>query len=331
MTAATAESAAAGAHADQRAAEVRVAPVSAFDVPAHAALQQRVFGEVLEENGIPLERLGPEVFAWKLRPPAGEGRVAVIEEGGVVVSSCSAFPVALDDGRRGWHLCDAVTAPEVRGRGYFGQVLTTLRESLPADEWAFAFPNGLSRGAFERQGFTAAVKVPLWFRPVIGAVRGSDAVAEVEAFGAEHDELARRVAVDGKLTGLRSAAYLRWRYREHPYFGYTCLELRRDGQLDGLLVLNRMEARGRTSLWVMELLAVDPAARRELARTARAFAKQSGCDVVLSMAKGKLPGALRLPPCFLPKEHLLMVRSGGTTAPREVGEWDVQTGDWDTF
>ena len=50
----------------------------ALDVAAHAALQQRVFGHVLEENAIPLERLGPAVFSWKLAPPLGPARVALL-------------------------------------------------------------------------------------------------------------------------------------------------------------------------------------------------------------------------------------------------------------
>ena len=116
----------------------------------------------------------------------------------------------------------------------------------------------------------------------------------------------------------------------HPYFDYQCLELRRDDRVEGLLVLNRMEARGRVSLWVMELLAVDAEARRELALTARALAKEQGCDVMLAASSAKVPGAFRVPPCFLPKQHVLMVRGAGD-ADRNPGPWHVETGDWDTF
>ncbi len=314
--------------------DLRVVASEALDVEAHAALQQRVFGHVLEENAIPPERLGAEVFAWKLAPPLGSARVAfVADAGGAPLSSCTAFPVELAAGEqrvRGWHICDAATLPEARGRGLFGRVLRRLREDLPAADWVFAFPNGQSRGAFERQGFASAVRVPLWFRPVIGEGRAGAGVEPITHFGPEHDALAARLAAERALTALRSAAYLSWRYLEHPYFDYQCFELRREGRVDGLVVVNRMEARGRVSLWVMELLAVDRAGERELATTARWLAKKQGCDVVLSMSKARLPGAVRLPPCFLPKEHVLMVRSAGSAEPT-ASAWDVQTGDWDTF
>jgi len=307
----------------------------ALDTGAHAALQQRVFGHVLEDNDIPLERLGEPVFSWKLAPPRGPARLALIEDRGAILSSCTGFPVELASGDRrvrGWHLCDAVSAPEARGRGLFTRALTALRDDTAPDEWLFAFPNGQSRPAFERQGFVAVEHVPLWVRPVIG--RGGappDAVAPITAFGPAHDALASRLAADRGLTAERSAAYLTWRYLAHPFFDYQCFELRREDRVDGILVLNRMQAAGRTSLWVMELLAVDRAGERELARAARAVAGAQGCDVVLSMASARLPGALRLPPVFLPKKHILMVRSGGPGEPRPPGEWEVHTGDWDTF
>lgn len=308
--------------------DVRVISSDELDVEAHAALQQRVFGHILEENDIPLERLGPEVFAWKLAPAAERARLAIVEQDGEQVSSCTAFPVDLACGEervRGWHYCDAVTAPEARGQGLFGRVLDTLRDGVPEDDWRFAFPNGQSRPAFERRAFTPLVTVPLWFRPVMGKTRGSEHVQPVSAFGPEHDALAERL-VDHRWAALRSARYLTWRYRDHPWFDYQCFELRRDGRVDGLLVLNRMEARGRVSLWVMELLATDPAGVRELAKTARWVGFDQKCDVVLSMANTKMPGAVRMPPCFLPKKHILTVHG-----PRANGEWLVQTGDWDTF
>jgi len=314
-------------------AEARIVEATDLDTSAHAALQQRVFGEVLEENGIPPERLGAPVFAWKLAPPAGPAHVALVDRGGEMLSSCSAFPLRLgrgDERVRGWHLCDAATAPEARGQGLFGRVLDALIAGLPPEDWLFAFPNGQSRGAFERRGFANLQKVPMWFRPARGWARASERVRPIEAFGEEHDVFAERLAADRGLTALRSAAYLRWRYGAHPYFDYQCLELRRDGELEGLMVLNRMEARGRTSLWVMELLGVDGDARRELALTARALAEEQGCDALLAASNAKLPGALRVPSCFLPKQHVLMVRGAGDPQ-RPPGDWFVQTGDWDTF
>lgn len=315
---------------------VRIIEPNALDVERHAALQQRVFGPILEENGIPLSRLGAEVFAWKLAPPCGSARIALVERDGELLSCCSAHPVELgagDDRVRGWQLCDAATAPEARGRGLFGRVLRALRETTPPEDWLFAFPNGQSRGTFVRDAFHLAARVPLWVRPVTSRASAAEVegVAPIDRFGPEHDELAQRLAARGGLTAVRSAAYLTWRYLRHPFFRYQCFELRREGRVDGLLVLNRMEARGRVSMWVMELLAVDRPGLAQLARAARSLAGAQRCDVVLSMSSTRLPGAVRLPACFLPKKHVLMVRSGGPGEPRPPGRWDVATGDWDAF
>lgn len=315
--------------------KVRIVQSDALDIQAHASLQQQVFGHILEENSIPLERLSAEVFAWKLAPPRGRARLALVEEEGAQCSSCTAFPVELGAGEarvRGWHLCDAVTAPQARGKGLFSRVLNTLREALPPEDWLFAFPNGQSRNAFAREGFHIVQEVPLWFRPVKkGGTSAQPSTQAITRFGPEHDEFAQRLAAVGSLTALRASAYLSWRYPAHPFFNYQCFELRRAGQVEGLLVLNRMEARGRTSMWIMELLATDRQTSRELARSARALASAQGCDVVLSMTSAKLPGAVRMPACFLPKKHVLMVRSAGPGPSRSPGRWDVHTGDWDTF
>ncbi len=313
--------------------EVRIVTAGELDVEAHARLQQRVFGSLLEENGIPQGRLGPAVFSWKLRPAAGEARVAMVEHAGAILSSCTALPVDLGGSgevTRGWHLCDAVTAPDARGRGLFGRVLTALCEALPPQDWLFAFPNGQSRPAFARRGFQTQMKVPLRFRPVRGGGDRDPGVTEVTAFGAAHDALATRLSESLGRTALRSSTYLRWRYGAHPFFRYQCFELRRDSRVEGLLVLNRMRARGRVSLWVMELLGVDAPTRRELARVALSVAWEQGCDAVLAARSAKMPGTLRVPPCFLPKQHVLMVRGAGD-ADRAPGRWHVETGDWDTF
>jgi hypothetical protein len=198
-------------------------------------------------------------------------------------------------------------------------------------EWVFAFPNGRSRGAFARERFHEVERVPLWARPITGRGRAAEALEPIGELGPEHDALAERLAARSGLTARRSAAYLRWRYREHPFFRYQLFQLRRADRVDGILVLNRMEARGRVSMWVMELWAEDRPAARELARGARALAAAQGCDVLLSMSNARLPGALRVPPCFLPKEHVLVVRRGAPGELVDPGRWDVHTGDWDTF
>jgi GNAT superfamily N-acetyltransferase len=319
---------------DAAALEVRLLDSDQLDQAAHAALQQRVFGPVLEENGIPLERLGADVFAWKLAPPAGVGRSAIVEHEGALLASCSVCPVELGPERvRGWQFCDAATLPEARGKGLFGRILRTLLADLARPgAWVFGFPNGQSRGALLREGFTLVDHVPLWVRPLRGRGPAIDAGVEpMTELGPEHDALSEQLAAHSGVTAIRSAAYLRWRYQRHPFFAYQCFHLRRGGRVEGLLVLNRVEARGRVSMWVMELWALDSAGRRALAAAARSLAAAQGCDVLLSASNVRLPGALRMPACFLPKKHVLVVRGTIPGEARPEGRWDVQTGDWDAF
>lgn len=314
---------------------VRIVWRDEIDFEAHAALQQRVFGETLDENGIPRERLGASVFRWKLDPPAGPGCTAVVEDARQVVATVSAYPVELASREtrvRGWHFCDAATAPEARGKGYFSAVLRELRRVIAPSDWVFAFPNGQSRRAFDNEHYHPVHEVPLWFRPVMGPVAPPDTVHEISEFGPAHDELAARFAATRGLTPLRSSAYLNWRYAAHPYFRYRCFEWRGERGAEGILVVHPMKARGRVSLWVMELMATDARGEAELAKAARAWAHRLGCGVVLAMATPKLKASFRLPACFLPKNHVLMVHRGGASERLESSDsWAVYTGDWDTF
>ncbi len=319
----------------QEGADVRVVTPASLDLEAFTALQLEVFGPVLADNGISKERLGRDVFAWKLDGPEEPGRIAVATGAGRLLAACAIVPTTLASGSaraRGWQVVDAATTSKARGRGLFRQLLDALISETAPTDWLYAFPNGQSRRTFERAGFTSRVRVPLWFRPTVGRVRRPDGLEEVTRFGVDQDRFAERFAERAGLTALRSARYLAWRYLRHPFFTYRCFQLLAGGEVEGVLVVNPMKARGRTSLWVMELVALSPGGRRTLARAARWLAQEERCDVVLSMAEGRLPGAARMPPCFLEKRHALMVRpgrGGGEAVP--PFRWTVETGDWDTF
>ena len=324
---------------------LRVASGEQLHYGGFASLQQDTFGEVLRGNDIPLHRLGADVFEWKLRPPAGPARVAFFGDEGAPRAGCVMFPVELATGEtraRGWHICDAATDARYRGRGLFGRALRALLVRVPRQDWVFAFPNERSRGAFEREGFRVTSRVPLWVRPLR---RGASLpphvapIASIDAIAPELDDFAIRYAARSGLCALRSASYLRWRYEAHPYFDYDIYGLRPDGsggRLEGVLVLNRMKARGHVSAWVMELLATSDGAHAELAAAARSLGHSGGAEVLLAMSNLRLPGALRIPSWVLPKPHVLLARRGGRESPRAEAAskgipWDVHTGDWDTF
>lgn len=85
------------------------------------------------------------------------------------------------------------------------------------------------------------------------------AVEAVDGFGADVDALFERVAAGPRLTLVKDAPYLNWRYRDHPARHYTLLECRErlSGTLRGVAVHTIADFRRARTTFMTELL-VDP-------------------------------------------------------------------------
>ncbi|HEU4930359.1 MAG TPA: hypothetical protein VFU38_11065, partial [Candidatus Krumholzibacteria bacterium] len=66
--------------------------------------------------------------------------------------------------------------------------------------------------------------------------RAGDAIAEVERFDPTFDETWRRLAATYSITLARDAAYLNWRYADHPNLKYRLVVATRDRAASGFMV-----------------------------------------------------------------------------------------------
>jgi hypothetical protein len=68
------------------------------------------------------------------------------------------------------------------------------------------------------------------------------------------DELWKRCQTVGRIQTLRSEAYLRWRYEEHPRQNYSFLAARSGGELSGLAVIGQESVQGIYGMTLMDWL-----------------------------------------------------------------------------
>ncbi len=223
----------------------------------------------------------------------------------------------------GWHL--------VRTLPVFMLVVKhgfDLRNKLPplVAEAAASLLALADRCAFERQRWRS---------------RGSWSVALVERFGHEHDVLWQTMAEEVSCGVVRDAAYLTWKYRQRPTAAFTCLELRRDGEVAGIVVLMIREPdavyRYRRGL-IVDLVvrpSDDSATRRLLVESVRELRRLGAVSVVCFLAQP------RLELCFQQfgfrsrqAQHQFLVATGGLDEHDrrlilDPGAWYLTMGDSD--
>ncbi|MBL8859844.1 MAG: GNAT family N-acetyltransferase [Planctomycetes bacterium] len=313
---------------------MRVLGFDELDQEAYCRLQQQAFTAIFVKNAIPLERLNRAFFTWKFAPPAGAARVAVVMHGNEMVATNAMFPLQLVHGEgreRGWQSCDTATSPAARGKGYFKQCIAALRETIPAGETFFGYPNQDSKRGLESVGWNLNSEIPFRMRPVWWGAQVGREVEPITEFGAAQDEFARKLSRNGPLMIERSAAYLNWRYVRNPLYEYGRFYCVIDGAIAGLLVVNRVVVRKRPILVVMEFLTLDERAVKPLLAQAVHTARSSRCSMLAAIGNRKLPTLVRIPATFLPKRQILMGQRVGPPHGPMTEPWLVQAGDWDVF
>ena len=129
------------------------------------------------------------------------------------------------------------------------------------------------------------------------------ALQPTAGFGPEHDALWEAVAPAIRLGVVRDAAYLNWRYVDHPAYRYHRLELRRSGALHGLVVASRREVHGSAATLLLDLLAPDDEAGLALVQGLVRHAQRGGQSMVAALT---IPGS---------QLHRLLVRCGFLRVP----------------
>jgi hypothetical protein len=162
--------------------------------------------------------------------------------------------------------------------------------------------------------------------------RGLDVAPLAGGFGAEFDCLEEREATRYRVRGVRSAAYLDWRYARHATLPHGTLCARRGGDLAGYLVWRRVEP---GSLSVAEIAGDIDVARALVARLAKE-GRSLGADSLSVQTLAGSPAAELLARLgFVKREEApgpVVYLPPGTSLPRDLLEprhWWFLEGDRD--
>lgn len=234
------------------------------------ALRARCFGDVDRE------KLDPAFWDWEF----ADARIFVGEENGEIVTH-----LAIVNGLA----VDAMTAPEVRGRGAFtGVARYAIGQSDHEVATAYQI-RGAVLGSMLRSGWTVADRVPVLLRPA-GWWRGRR-----EAF--------RKLTRDdvGWMSGIggRTPEFLAWRFFDNPHWRYDVF-----GSESAYLVARRTKLKGFDTYAIVDLAWRDERAARALLRDAVDEAKAQGCTLVAAFVSRNHPAfGMFLRRGFLPGPH----------------------------
>jgi hypothetical protein len=293
------------------------------DLPAQAALFNVCFRKAKDDRTFAWKYLenpdGPAI-----------SRVAC-DERGAVVGGYSYVPRRfLRDGAPVvlMQASDAMTLPEWQGQGIF----TGLDDVVCAAAGAAGFPlvwaysGRLSLKGFLRNGWRHIGDAPLWRRryrnrralarlgragpvlalaaPVLdvllgwrdrarlGARAGAPELARLSRFDARADALFAACAPRTGLVGVRSAAWLNWRYVDTPGRRQECFGLSgTDGALRGWVVAELRDG----NAFLVDHLAADEAARAALLLAFTALARARGMEEASALLFDHHPAACVLP------------------------------------
>ena len=213
-----------------------------------------------------------ERFQWlHQRGPWGPSRLVVCEAAGKLVGGYAVMPRRGERDGRSLALArdlDPVVLPEWRGRGLFGRMLDHAVATMSGFDLHYNFANAASAPGFRRHGWRDAgplldaawqtgvarplsAELPLWLLGRLTPRRRAP-VRELDTAAVDTMLAAPPGAppAPGRVRVERSAAYLHWRYREHPWRRYRWFLAETDPPLAAVVSHDPHRRR----LLVMELL-----------------------------------------------------------------------------
>ena len=206
------------------------------------------------------ERLNLRPFVWLYR------------KGGSVVAHQGAIPVQLKVGEArlttGWFV-ETMTADSVRGSPIGPMVIKKALEDMPLNlslgqtaqmrELQFAMGwkhvvaltkyvlvcgyrmnlrSKLPMGIAELAAFTLGLRHSLQWRAKQHRDISAFEFEMVERFSEEHDQLWERMAKTCTCAVVRDSSYMNWKYIDRPSRNVTCIAVRCQGELSGVLVIS---------------------------------------------------------------------------------------------
>jgi hypothetical protein len=319
---------------------IEIQSASEIDFPSYAAFQKEAFRDLLARTKATDTHMTPETYRWKYHPPEGPARIARIIREGETLSSSAMLPLRISrKGKsiRAWHCLDVATLPKARRRGYFLASLRALKESVPADELFFAFPNASSIASFLKLGCVENRILTTWISPCASLARRRNAsIEQIDRFDSRHDIVGTAIPIDGPCCS-RRPDYLNWRYTDHPNNTYVSFAY---GKPDcrGFCVVRHARIMNRDFALVMEVFGSTPGIQGVLLAHAADWAHRSGIGM-MALMDTSLPWGIALktllapvPSALLPKRQVFVLHGEGA-GPRALmkEKWVLKTGDWDVF
>ncbi|MFH1691113.1 MAG: hypothetical protein ABIC68_00875 [Candidatus Omnitrophota bacterium] len=320
---------------------INVVDARKLDYEKYADFQKEAYKDLLAVRGASDAFMVPGFYRWKYATPFGYAKIAQVVEGEKVVSSSAMIPLRIwdkEDCFTGWQCLDVATLPEARRKGYFLATLKELVKCVPRNEIFYAFPNEKSIPSFLKLNCSENVLLTTWVNPLAMITRRKyQEIVEISEFNGNCDRLANELARKGLMLD-RSAAFLNWRYFQHPNNSYVCFSYVRNEMCLGLAIVRKAHILSRNIVLVMELLAADDAIKTRLLRHVAAWTIDQKENTIammnsaFSLKSGLMAGFFPVPSLFLPKRQILVVYSADLQG-RDIlrKNWSIQTGDWDVF
>lgn len=321
--------------------QIKISEADDIDLTKYCILQQKSFAAVFAGNRMDNSYLDPAFFKWKYRTPAGNARIAFVEEENTMIASVAMYPVYISIKGvklKSWHFVEAAVLPEARGKGFFQRCMTLLIDSLAKDEIIYVFPNSSSINGTLKKGFRRIEQSAFYVR-IFSAVFRKKAVTPYVShlFSEEQDKYAHALSCKHDVVIFRDAAYMNWRYKQHPHFFYYTFSPVVDGRVMGNVVARPILVKGVKLLLIMEMHSLKSEVQKEMVSFLKRVAAKENCFIagMFSGESGKpslsATGMMRTPSFVVPKHHILMAYENESSFNMGSLNWFSQTGDWDAF
>lgn len=168
-------------------------------------------------------------------------------------------------------------------------------------------------------------------------------VDEIESYDQRFDDFWLRIKKSNKLIiNQRDAAYLNWRYTNHPIYDYIRYAYVQDGEVRGIIIACKRKLLGAYALLVTELLVEndDILIMNILLKSIQEYGSKNGCCILGTQAvKGsslynayKRGGFIEVPRKVNPKSFVMTTQDFTSSNPRvmDADNWYFSWGDMDT-
>lgn len=312
-----------------------------LDMQQYCQLQQAAFEKLLHKNKVSNDFIMPAFFQWKYNTPAGKARIAFATENGQILASVAMYPVNLiSKGRifKSWHFTEAAVLPQSRQRGLFHACMQALIDTLLPEEMIYVFPNHSSMKGTIRLGFQPLADLPFYIKLLFKHRTAKfNLLQPFDNYNEAQDIYAGSITANSNVMLYKDAAYMNWRYKQHPYANYYTFSVVAGEKVTGNVVVRSVFVKGVKLLLIMELHAVNKSAKRELFAFIQEVANAEKCSLAGIFTVGSnvvdqlIQGFFKVPSMLMPKKQRMMGYLKKMSDDGQNYNWFCQTGDWDAF